>query len=296
MAQEAAQLSDCYTHVNQLLSHENVHDYVPYSWISLVQVKREFYTGMAHYHVASGVLHKEASKMSPTTKDTLQFLHSDSDGPNRLPKDDTERRLLGRAHLRESLVLHEECQRLHRMCRELKGKHALASVLRNAHKTALQAYTTTESEDDFSDLLEPPRIQPATKFQLSLTPPDFAQYRVNDLFKKLGPIAIFSAKRHWTAPRLVQLHRGRTTDGFGFSVRGDAPVIVATVDANSLAEFGGVKDGDFIVAIGDNDVKWASHDEVVALIKNAGDSLSLKLVTPMDRNYLKVCFHYFVTK
>lgn len=53
-------------------------------------------------------------------------------------------------------------------------------------------------------------------------------------------------------------------------------------------QFGGVKEGDFIVAIGEKDVKWSSHDEVVTLIKNAGDSLSLKLVTPMDRNYLKV--------
>lgn len=79
-------------------------------------------------------------------------------------------------------------------------------------------------------------IVAATKFQLALTPPDFAQYRVNDLFKGLGPIAVFSAKKHWTAPRLVQLHRGRTTDGFGFSARGDAPVIIANVEPNSLAE------------------------------------------------------------
>lgn len=69
-----------------------------------------------------------------------------------------------------------------------------------------------------------------------MTPPDFAQYRVADLFKALGPIAIFSAKRHWTAPRLIQLHRGRTSEGFGFSVRGDAPVIIAIVDQNSLAD------------------------------------------------------------
>lgn len=49
-----------------------------------------------------------------------------------------------------------------------------------------------------------------------------------------------------------------------------------------------MKEGDFIVAIGDKDVKWAVHEEVVRLIKDAGDSLNLKLVTPMDRNYLKV--------
>lgn len=55
-----------------------------------------------------------------------------------------------------------------------------------------------------------------------------------------------------------------------------------------LFQFGGVKEGDFIVSIGDRDVKWASHSEVVNLIKNAGDSLSLKLVTPMDKNNIKV--------
>lgn len=44
------------------------------------------------------------------------------------------------------------------MCRELKGKQALTSVVRNAHKTALNAYAVTEN-DDFSELLDPPRIQ-----------------------------------------------------------------------------------------------------------------------------------------
>ncbi|XP_028136590.2 rhophilin-2 isoform X1 [Diabrotica virgifera virgifera] len=291
LSQEAAHLAVCYNDVSQLINHDTVRDFVPYSWSSLVQVKREFYTGMAHNLVANGVLHKDAAKMSDNTKDTLLYMHVEIDGLAQLdikmPKDASERRLLGRAHLREALMLYEEAQRQHRMCRELKGKQALTSVLRTAHKIALNAYTGTETEDDFSDLLDPPQIQASTKFQLSLTPPDFAQYRVTDLFRSLGPIAIFSAKRHWTAPRLVQLHRGRTTDGFGFSLRGDAPVLVAVVEANSLAEFGGIKEGDFIVAVADKDVKWSSHDEVVTLIKNAEESLNLKLVTPMDRNYLK---------
>lgn len=56
----------------------------------------------------------------------------------------------------------------------------------------------------------------------------------------------------------------------------------------SDVQFGGMKEGDFIVAIADKDVKWSPHEDVVNLIKDAGDTLSLKLVTPMDRNYLKV--------
>lgn len=79
--------------------HENVRDYVPYSWIALVQVKREYFSGMGHYYVASGVLHKEAEHMSAATKDTLRFLHVDNLPTQldiRMPKDDTERKLLGK--------------------------------------------------------------------------------------------------------------------------------------------------------------------------------------------------------
>lgn len=79
-------------------------------------------------------------------------------------------------------------------------------------------------------------ITASTKFQLSITHPDFGQHGVEDLFKSLGPVAIFSAKRHWTAPRLIQLQRGPEGEGFGFSVRGDSPVIIAAVDHNSLAD------------------------------------------------------------
>lgn len=51
-----------------------------------------------------------------------------------------------------------------------------------------------------------------------------------------------------------------------------------------------MKEGDLIVSIGEEDVKWAPHTHVVDLIKDAGARLTLKLVTPMDKNYSKVCF------
>merc|ERR1711902_175928 len=41
-------------------------------------------------------------------------------------------------------------------------------------------------------------------------------------------------------------------------------------------------EGDYVVAINDEDVKWSPHDEVVSLIKSSGNHLKLKLVTPMD--------------
>merc|ERR1711972_429128 len=43
-------------------------------------------------------------------------------------------------------------------------------------------------------------------------------------------------------------------------------------------------EGDYLVAIGDNDVKWSSHADVVKEIKSAENTLRLRLVTPMDRS------------
>ena len=45
--------------------------------------------------------------------------------------------------------------------------------------------------------------------------------------------------------------------------------------------------GDFLVAVGNRDVKWCKHEEVVQLIRAAGGHLVLQLVTPTDKNYLE---------
>lgn len=53
-------------------------------------------------------------------------------------------------------------------------------------------------------------------------------------------------------------------------------------------QLGGIKEGDFIVEIAGIDVKWYLHQQVVRLIQSCGSTLELKVITPMDRNYLKV--------
>lgn len=203
-----------------------------------------------------------------------------------VPKTKDEMYQLGRSHLRCAVSQHEESLRVHRLCRQLKKQDTLVDVLRSAYEDAITKYTETEDEDDFHEILDPPNILPSTQYQVTLTPPDFSQFTVNDLFYRLGPVAIFSAKHAWTAARVITL-RKLPTEGYGFSVRGDAPVIVACVDAGGLAQLCGVKEGDFIVSVGTKDVKWSSHDDVVALIRAAGNNLVLKCVTPMDRSYLK---------
>lgn len=86
------------------------------------------------------------------------------------------------------------------------------------------------NEDDTFDMIDV-TVTPSSKFILSLTDPDFTAYKVftyhpvssqdfptiyfllckknqiDDPFKRLGPLAIFSAKRHWTVPRSVCLKK-----------------------------------------------------------------------------------------
>merc|ERR1712083_341604 len=47
------------------------------------------------------------------------------------------------------------------------------------------------------------------------------------------------------------------------------------------------REGDYLVGIGDQDVKWASHADVVKEIKTAQNNLKLRLVTPLDRSMAK---------
>ncbi|XP_055597531.1 rhophilin-2 isoform X2 [Uranotaenia lowii] len=445
---EATQLTVEYQEIHRIIQSNEAHTYLPECWAGLVPLKSEFYKALAHYHVAKSIDPALVSSFKTSTpsksakqkaltaasvslgsqiltqttgRDTFIFDESsllDGDG-------DLNPALLKKAHLRESLASHEEAQRLQRMCRELKNKLALTKVLSFAlEKTAeeleildLELEGTTLIDEDI-DLIDV-RLNSTSKFTINLTGPDFTTYKIEDPFRKLGPIAIFSARRHWTAPRCIRLQKGGNTmlmtgggtldrrryhhmsssssagssstrtrssddtgsdrlqrlalngggrgkcqcnktnyyndlrscdvclkditnasdeayqqqqqqqqntlarrkqsssggsltgtghtttvtttssdgtgsecdadtfESFGFHVRGDAPVMVSSVDINSLADLGGIKEGDFIVELCGIDVKWYTHQQVLKLIKNCTNSLDLKVITPMDRNYLK---------
>jgi hypothetical protein len=121
-------------------------------------------------------------------------------------------------------------------------------------------------ESDELELIEV-TLSISTKFTLTLTGPDLTSYKIEDPFRKLGPIAIFSARRNRTALRYVRLHKSnsyyntysrvsrfddddesgevekeklesgqQSLIDFGFRLKGDAPVMISRVRINSLAD------------------------------------------------------------
>lgn len=343
LAGEAAQLTYEYNEMHKNIQMNDTHTYLPECWAGLVPLKAEFYKALAHHYEARSI-DINADKASLSTKKSQTASNESFIGNAReamraaaAANDDNDEDsislpALKRAHLKEALASHEESQRLQRMCRYLKNKIALAQVIKEAQYKTQDEFAKfceeiPENEiDDIYDVIDV-QVEGCSKFTMSLTGPDFTSYKIEDPFKRLGPIAIFSARRHWTAPRCVRLQKGSvgyhdvsnkalatsataadchchcamTSDGqelpccllkdeiesFGFHVRGDAPVIISHVEINSLADLGGIKEGDFIVEIAGIDVKWYSHQQVVRLIQSCGATLELKVITPMDRNYLK---------
>jgi hypothetical protein len=105
-------------------------------------------------------------------------------------------------------------------------------------------YTIPESiNDDDGDIIDTTIKDMQSKYNLVNTAPDFG--KVEDPFSALGPITVFSARRIWTAPRTVRLHKtdyqtkNCGTEEFGFSLKGEAPAMISHVDTNSVADVSG---------------------------------------------------------
>ncbi|XP_058058009.1 SH3 and multiple ankyrin repeat domains protein 1 [Anopheles bellator] len=100
-------------------------------------------------------------------------------------------------------------------------------------------------------------------------------------------------------PRTVVLHRAKR--GFGFILRGakaSSPLMqlkpsprcpalqyLDDVDPGGVADMSGLKPGDFLLAINNEDVTCASHEHVVDLIRNSGALVSMTVVT-LSQNFI----------
>ena len=49
-----------------------------------------------------------------------------------------------------------------------------------------------------------------------------------------------------------------------------------------------MREGDYLVTIRDQDVKWASHASVVKEIRDSGNKLRLQIVSPLDKSLIKI--------
>ncbi|XP_040288016.1 rhophilin-1 isoform X1 [Bufo bufo] len=273
MAQEAARVEDVYTLVYRTMMYPPVKDYVPFSWTTMVRVKAEHFKALSHYHAANALCDFSTSpglELIEHEKLFLQFHTSPPEGPtiSLLLQDREERRKLGKAHLKKAVIKHEEAMRIHGLCKILRKMDILQDVLTLAHKRSLNKYSDIDHEEDFFETGEAPDIQPKSHQKPEVTTPMFSRVKVKEIFHRLGPVSVFSAKHRWRPALKVHLDPG--DDGFGFTLRGDSPVLIAGVVPGGCAARAGVKEGSYIVSVNGEDCRWAKHSQVVQQLKNPG--------------------------
>ncbi|KAM6171843.1 rhophilin-1 [Erethizon dorsatum] len=280
LAQEAAQVAAEYRLVHQAMAQPPVQDYVPPSWTTLVHVKAEHFCALAHYHAAVALCDTSpaAEDKLPMHEQVFQPPHCPESQDPLLPQQPEERRTLAKAHLKRAILGQEEALRLHALCRVLRTVDLLQAVVAQALRHSLAKYSELEREDDFFEAAEAPDIQPKTHQKLVVRPSSLSQMKVADIFHRLGPLSVFSTKNRWQLVGPVHMTRGE--GGFGFTLRGDSPVLIAAVVPGGQAAAAGLKKGDYIVSVNGQPCKWWKHTEVVAQLRAVGEAgVSLQVVS-----------------
>ncbi|XP_071766635.1 rhophilin-2 isoform X1 [Centroberyx gerrardi] len=288
MAQEAAKVSETYDHVHQSMIQTPIKDNVPLFWSTMSQVKTNHYRSLAHYFVATALLDHQLSPSDDEDQQekTLSQVYDrlpEGRSPLDILKKREERRRIGKAHLRRAILGHEEALRIYGLCRHLRKLEVLQDILQASLQRSLNKFTDNDNEDEFTDYMEAPDIISKTEHKAELEVPASTKVKVNDFFQRLGPLSVFSAKQRWTAPRTIRL---RPDDGdLGFTLKGEPPVQVVSLDPLCPAAADGLKEGDYIVAVGDADCKWLGVSEVMRLLKDVEEEgVNIQVVSMMDSN------------
>uniref|UniRef100_A0A8B9R980 Rhophilin, Rho GTPase binding protein 2 n=1 Tax=Astyanax mexicanus TaxID=7994 RepID=A0A8B9R980_ASTMX len=301
MAQEAAMVGEMYEQVHQSMIQTPIKDNVPFFWSIMAQVKTHHYRSLAHYFVSTALLDHQLNPSDDEDKQekALSQLYDampDGRSPLDVLRHKDERRRIGKAHLQRAVVGQEEALRIQGLCRDLRKLSVLNDILQASHKRSLAKFEQKDKEDEFTDYMEAPDIISKTEQKAEMEVPASIKVKVKDLFHRLGPLSVFSAKQRWTAPRTVRL---KVEDrDLGFTLKGDAPVQIQSLDPLCHAAADGLKEGDYVVAVGDADSKWMGVSDVMKLLKDVDEEgIDIQVVSMLDSSsQTMVCLLFPILK
>uniref|UniRef100_A0A1A8HXF7 Rhophilin, Rho GTPase binding protein 2 n=1 Tax=Nothobranchius kuhntae TaxID=321403 RepID=A0A1A8HXF7_NOTKU len=288
MAQEAAKVSEVFDQVHQFMIQTPIKDNVPLFWSTMSLVKTNHYRSMAHYFVAAALLdHELGPRDDEDQQEKMLSQVYDQLPEGRTPidilKNKDERKRFGKAHIRRAVSGHEEALRIYSLCEHLTKLEALKDILKASHQRSLEKYSDFENEEEFTDYVDAPDITSKTEHRAEMEVPAATKVKVIDFFQRLGPLAVFSAKQKWTPPRSVRIYPEDRDEGF--TLKGESPVQVVSLDPHCQAAGDGLKEGDYIVAVGKTDSKWMGVSEVMQLLKDVDEEgTEIQVVSLMDSN------------
>uniref|UniRef100_A0A673KWM3 Rhophilin-2-like n=1 Tax=Sinocyclocheilus rhinocerous TaxID=307959 RepID=A0A673KWM3_9TELE len=272
IAQEAAKVGETYGEVHQSMIQTPIKNNVPFFWTTMSELKTNHYNSLAHYFVSTALLDHQCNDDEDKQEKALSQIYDampEGRSPLDILKDKEERRRIGKAHLQRSIMGHEEAIRIHSRCRDLQKLYILSDILQAGLRRSLTKFEQNDKEEEFTDYMLAPDIISKTEKKAEMEIPAATKVKVKDLFQRLGPLSVFSAKQRWSAPRTIRL-RLQDRD-LGFTLKGDAPVQIQSLDPLCPAAAEGLKEGDCLVAVGDTECKWLGVSDVMKLLKDVDE-------------------------
>uniref|UniRef100_A0A8C1AKM2 Rhophilin, Rho GTPase binding protein 2 n=1 Tax=Cyprinus carpio carpio TaxID=630221 RepID=A0A8C1AKM2_CYPCA len=275
IAQEAAKVGETYSEVHQSMIQTPIKNNVPFFWTTMSELKTNHYNSLAHYFVSTALLDHQLTPSDDEDKQEKalsQVYDAMPEGrsPLDILKDKAERRRIGKAHLQRSIMGHEEAIRTHSRCRHLQKLDILSDILQAGLKRSITKFEQNDKEDEFTDYMLAPDI---------LCKSEMDELLLTDTLE--GPLSVFSAKQRWSAPRTIRL-RLQDRD-LGFTLKGDAPVQIQSLDPLCPAAAKGLKEGDYLVAVGDTECKWLGVSDVMKLLKDVDEEgVDIRVVSMLD--------------
>ncbi|XP_051756406.1 rhophilin-2 isoform X2 [Ctenopharyngodon idella] len=276
IAQEAAKVGETYSQVHQSMIQTPIKNNVPFFWTTMSHLKTNHYNSLAHYFVSTALLDHQLTPSDDEDKQekALSQLYDampEGRSPLDILKNKEDRRRIGKAHLQRSIMGHEEAIRTHSHCRHLQKLDILSDILQASLKRSLTKFDQNDKEDEFTDYMLAPDIISKTEKKAEMEIPAATK----------GPLSVFSAKQRWSAPRTVRL-RLQDRD-LGFTLKGDAPVQIQSLDPLCPSAAEGLREGDYIVAVGDTECKWLGVSDVMKLLKDVDEEgINIRVVSMMD--------------
>jgi len=112
-----------------------------------------------------------------------------------------------------------------------------------------------------------------------------------------GELSAPSSSSHWTKvsktptfQNLItyELHRCKSSGGFGFDLKGDRPAVIGSVRKSSIADQAGLQEGDLVISINNKKVTELDHDQVVRLVGLSKSKLILQVTKLYTESYHRV--------
>ncbi|XP_061429154.1 rhophilin-2-like isoform X2 [Lethenteron reissneri] len=234
-AQEAAKVAEDYTGVVGAMQQPELAEVLPFCWKSLLRAKSEHFGAVAHYYLALALLdHAPApGEDSRDQEKALMDVHETlPEGPSMhvVVTNLDERTKLALGHLSKAVWRHEDAVRTASSLGRLGDLQNFLATARDQAKTRLAKF---ETDGGFINSSEAPEIAPETHHNPELKPPVFDKVEGTDIFRRLGPLSVFSAKQCLSKPRKV--HLSKPAEGYGMRLGGDSPVRVVLVQPGSAA-------------------------------------------------------------